>query len=465
MKAIQKHFLWSYLLFLILVLPACDRILPNPDATATPIPPVQPEGTVQADLTQTATPDLQTVPVNPTPTVNFTEPNPVQITELQFFTQDYQLVVVAKFQNIYEEAILRDVQFEIVALDSIGNRIAEEIGSIEYLFPKETSGLVRTLNLQTGIAPANVQVHFSGGIPDRKLKYQQPFSISQPAYFADEEQGTVITGWLENRDAFTYTEVNLNAVAYNVNGEIIGGGSTYTEFVPEKDRIGVTIPSLVSQEAARVEIYPWISAYSASLEGGRWWNNIKVRNWNFVINADRQISGGAELTNITDRVLTGNYYILTVYDAQGRVCLVDKDFINFFLPGETQYFSPGILSAPTGSEPAKVDLIVIPGEFGEYDLAYNPLTTSQEVLVADANTLVVRLSVLNNLNASISKALVTTILMDEKGNIVGGGQETIFDLLPNSTTSIEVPVLIVGDYTSLTIKSSATLPPAATIGP
>ena len=67
-------------------------------------------------------------PINPTPTVNVAEPNPVQITELAHVQVLRELVVAVKFQNILPDALLRDVNYEVLALDDVGNRIAQEAG-------------------------------------------------------------------------------------------------------------------------------------------------------------------------------------------------------------------------------------------------------------------------------------------------------------------------------------------------
>ncbi|MFZ3070801.1 MAG: FxLYD domain-containing protein [Anaerolineaceae bacterium] len=458
----HKSCLFPLLLIFSLLLAACGQTSPEPDPTATPTPPNQgaPIATLQpGEPTWTPTP----IPFNPTPTLNYETPNPVQISELQFLQQENRLVVIAKFQNILEDAILRDVQFEVLGLDAAGNRIAQEFGGITYLFPRQTTGLVRSFDLIAGVETTSVEVHFTGGTPDQKLKYQQPFTITNPTFFGEDKTAT-LTGWLENRDDLTYTEIELNAIAYNANGEIIGGGNANAEFVPPEDRIGVSVPVAITEVPARVEIYPWISSYSASLEGGSWWNNIKIEDWNFILTADHQVAGGAILTNITDRILTGSYYIITVSDEQDQVCLVEKNFINYFLPGEAQYFSPGVLTAPASSSPTHVDLIVIPGEFGEYDLAYNPLVTSQSILLTDQATPTVRVTVLNNLNASISTVLVTTLLLDAQGTIIGGGQTYSGALPANSSLDVDVPVAVMGDLENLTINSSATLPQSATIG-
>ena len=447
-------------LSLLLILTLCAACAPKiTPAAPTPTPSLAPNTPQPGEPTWTPSP----VPFNPTATINFETPNPVQISELQQVQMDNQLVVAAKFQNRLEKAALRDVQYELLVLDANGSRLAQEFGAIPWLLPRQTSALVREFDLLPGAEAASVELRFTGSTPDAKLKLQQPFTITSPTFLVDEASAQ-LTGWLKNSDDVTYTEVSLNAVAYNVKGEIVGGGSGYIEFVPPKDTVGVSVPAVVKEAPARVEIYPALSAYSASLEGGKWWNNIKVENWGFVTTSSGLLAGGAVLTNITDRVLTGTYYILTVSDNQGRVCLVAKDFINMILPGETLNFSPGLLRLPKTVVPSQVDLLIVPGEFGEYALAYNPLSTAQPLLDLEGESPLVRVNVLNNLNAGISTVLVTVVIKDQQGKIVGGGQILTDRVPPNGSLNAAVPVAFLGDPETFTVYASATLPVSAIIG-
>ena len=366
---------FSLLLILALFAACAPAASPTP-SPFTPTPSIAPNTPQPGEPTWTPSP----IPFNPTATINFEAPNPVQISELQHVQLENHLVAAAKFQNTLEDAALRDVQYEVLVLDANGSRLAQEFGAIPWLLPRQTSALVREFDLLPGAEAASVELRFTGSTPDAKLKLQQPFTITSPTFLVDEASAQ-LTGWLKNSDDVTYTEVSLNAVAYNVKGEIVGGGSGYIEFVPPKDTVGVSVPAVVKEAPARVEIYPALSAYSASLEGGKWWNNIKVENWGFVTTSSGQLAGGAVLTNITDRVLTGTYYILTVSDNQGRVCLVAKDFINMILPGETLNFSPGLLRLPKTVVPSQVDLLIVPGEFGEYaPVSYTHLRAHETVL-------------------------------------------------------------------------------------
>ena len=449
-------------LSLLLILALCAACLPSASPTPspyTPTPSLAPSTPQPGEPTWTPSP----VPFNPTATINFETPNPVQISELQHVQLENRLVVAAKFQNTLQDAVLRDVQYEVLVLDANGSRLAQEFGAIPWLLPRQTSALVRAFDLLAGAEAASVELRFTGGAPDAKLKLQQPFTIADPAFIVDEASAQ-LTGWLSNADEVTYTEVSINAIAYNAKGEIVGGGSGYMEFVPSKDTLGVSVPATVTEAPTRVEIYPSLSAYFASLPGGKWWNNIKVEDWSFVTTSSGQLAGGAVLTNITDRVLTGTFYILTVSDAQGRVCLVAKDFINMILPGETLNFSPGVLQLPQTVVPSKVDLLIVPGEFGEYALAYNPLSTSQPLLDTEGESPLVRVNVLNNLNAGISTVLVSVLIKDPQGKIVGGGQILTERVPPNGSLRVAVPVAFLGDPESLTVTTSASLPASAIIG-
>ena len=419
----------SLLLFLTLCAACAPKITP---AAQTPTPSLAPNTPQPGEPTWTPSP----VPFNPTATINFETPNPVQISELQQVQLNHQLVVAAKFQNRLENAALRDVQYELLVLDANGSRLAQEFGAIPWLLPRQTSALVREFDLLSGAEAASVELRFTGSTPDAKLKLQQPFTITSPAFLVDESSAQ-LTGWLKNADDITYTEVSINAVAYNAKGEIVGGGSGYIEFVPPKDTVGVSVPAVVKEAPTRVEIYPRFPPIPL-LEGG---NGGITSRWRTGACDDklRQLAGGAVLTNITDRVLTGTYYILTVSDNQGRVCLVAKDFINMILPGETLNFSPGLLRLPKTVVPSQVDLLIVPGEFGEYALAYNPLSTTQPLLDLEGESPLVRVNVLNNLNAGISTVLVSVVIKDQQGKIVGGGQILTDRVPPNGSLSALCP--------------------------
>ena len=435
------------LLLLALLLSACTEVSRSGDPTATP------ESFFPPTVEVTGSPLL---PINPTPTPDLVNPNPVRITELQYLQEDTQLLIMAKLFNSLDDVILRDIQLEVLALDSVGNRIAQQRTSFRYLFPNETTGLVQEFELHSGLVVNGVEVRVVDGLIDRTLKYQQPLTVQNTSAFRVGNNYNV-TGWLSNADPYTYTQVLLNAVAYNELGQIVGGGQSVFDFVPEEDQVGFSllVNSRQGEIVDHVDVSPWITSYSASLEGGNWWNSVKVDEWNFAIDQFNQITGGAILKNETDQVLTETFVILTVSDENNQVCFASTAYYDVIWAEETAIYSVAPVELPETCQGRKVDLVVVPGEFGGFSTDFNPLLASQAAF-SDQNS--VNISVVNNLNTSISHARVYVILRDSENRIVGGGYETTGLVRSGSAISVNVPVSYLGNQEELSIFAFATLP-------
>lgn len=457
----RKNTLILVVLVFLLSLSACGGFS-TADPTATPVPPtatlIQPT-VILVD----GTPQVVVEPINPTPTPDLVNPNPVRITELEYFQTGAELQIIAKLFNTLTDAILRDVQVEVLALDASGSRIAQEVRTVRYLFPRETTGLVQDFELLPGLQTYTVEVRVKEGLEDRQLRYSQPLLVKN-ASWVEAEDGIRLTGWINNSDPYTYTKVELNAIAYNAAGVIIGGGRGIIDFVPEEDRTGISVPAEIKadQEIALVEIYPWITAQSASLEGGSWWENIEVKQWNFIVDDYQHVSGGALLRNLTDRLLTETYYLLTVTDSEDKVCLAEQGYIDLLWPEQELVFSPGILDMPLDCVAQQVDMIIVPGEFGQFQLGYDPLVAG--VPVVDAGGEAVSVNIINNLSAEISSAVVYVVITDADGKIVGGGSNQSGTIHANSSITVQVPIIYLGKLEDLKINASVSIPKDVTIG-
>ena len=448
MKRTSRSIISLVLMALTLLLSAClvdDGGLADP--TATPAPFFPPTAMITQD---------PLVPLNPTPTPNLTNPNPIRITELEYLQEDTEVLIMAKLFNTLSDAILRDVHLDIQALDAQGNRIAQQRTSFRYLFPLETTGLVQEFELNSGLEIASVEVRVVDGLIDRGLKYTQPLTIQNTSAFRIGNDYSV-TGWLSNADGYTYTQVKLNAIAYNDKGQIVGGGQANFDFVPEKDQVGfnIRVNSRRGEVVDHVDVHPWITSYSASLEGGTWWDSIKKVEWNFVIDQYNQLAGGALLENQTDQMLIETFYILTVSDADNRVCQATNGYYDVIWADQNVVYAPAPLELPEECVGQTVDLVIVPGEFGEFPISYNPLETSQAAFADDNH---VSVSVINNLNAEVSQSRVYVVLRNPNGRIVGGGYQTTQAIHSGSSVNITVPVAYLGSIDDLTITAFASLP-------
>jgi len=451
----QTHFFAMLLILLAisLLFSACQPKSLPADARATSTPTlVEPSPILES---------TNSLPILPTPTPNLSG-NPIQVSELQHFQQGTRLTVIAKLINTLDSNSIRDVQLELVARDASGVSIAQANDEIKFIFAGETTGVVRQFDLQADVYTDKTEVRVTGGYIDQNNTYAQPFSFEGSTFFGGVEV-PVMTSWLLNRDSVTYTEIALNAIAYNGRGEIIGGGRANVEFIPGEDRLGVSLPSNFIGQPEQVEFYAWLGPYSAALEPGSWWNAIKVKDWNFAISPDNQIIGGADWINATDQPLRKTWYNLTVYDDNGQVNLVDKGYIETIWPNETLHFATPILYAPTDSSPSHVDLIVVPGEFGQPIVAYNPLRASQAIVELHGEPLG-KVTVINNLNTRISNIQVMMIIRNQSGTVVGSGFGSAGPLNGNSSLIVHVPVTILPPYDGLNVYASVIIPDGAKIG-
>lgn len=348
-KKMHWPFRVLFVVLIISILAGCGSgVVGDPTATgnAPTLPPAQP-----TIIVIDGTPQVIYQEQFATPTLNLAQAYPVQLTELKFIQSGTQVSVMAKMRNTIADAIAKDVQFEIIARDEDGNRLHQDSRVVKYIFPAEVTGLSYVFELMPGFLVKNVELRVISGVLDRNLKYHQPLTVRVPSLQKTETESH-FTAWLDNADPYTYTQVRLNAIAYNKAGEIIGGGTSIVDFVPHKESIGVNVPvqNLSEPEVAWVEVYPWITQYSASLAAGRWWETVQVKDWNFEVNEQLWFSGGAVLKNLSKNLVVDSFYILTLSDEQGRVVKSDMGYIDYIWPEEEVLFSPGAFEVPFTEE-------------------------------------------------------------------------------------------------------------------
>ena len=95
------------------------------------------------------------------------------------------------------------MQVEVLALDANGSRIAQEVRTVRYLFPRETTGLVQDFELLSGLQTYTVEVRVKEGLENRQLRYSQPLLVKN-ASWVEAEDGIRLTGWINNSDPYTY---------------------------------------------------------------------------------------------------------------------------------------------------------------------------------------------------------------------------------------------------------------------
>jgi len=108
-------------------------------------------------------------------------------------------------------------------------------------------------------------------------------------------------------------------------------------------------------------------------------------------------------------------------------------------------------------------MIIVPGEFGQFQLGYDPLEAGVPVVNETGDAASV--NVINNLNADVSNAVVFVLITDSSGKIVGGGSIQTGSIRANSAITVQVPIIYLGAVENLKFNASVGIPLDVTVGP
>lgn len=420
------------MIFVLAVGMACS-LSKRGDPTATPVPPTE-ETAVVIPTQETAEATKKSEPV--AEEVSKTEGGLSLLTKQAYIQDDSSLSTFIYFRNDDPDNVMHDIEYTIHVYDSSGNQLQNDTTTIGLIAPGETIGMVNEIYLDEGETAYKFEVDWIIESKESTSGYVNPFSYKNAKYY-DDDGWKYLTGVIVNNDDITYTDVRVSAIALDASGEILGGGYSYADFIPSEDQVGVSAFSTIDGEPVSVEFYPMLYSWSTTYEDGDWWNNIEVGEWGFVQNGT-EIGGGAFLTNVTDKLLKDTQYMLTVYDPDGNVCAVDSGKIHYIFPGETLGFSPGATYVPSTSSPDAVDLIIMPGEFAEHELANSPYITENFTFNYDEFWSSISLDIRNTYTKGLSEGIVYVLLLDANGDVIGGGNAYLESIGEDSVRTVEM---------------------------
>ena len=441
---------------------ACGISQKTPDPTAT-LPPVIAQPTEEIVTEEPGEPVLEspTEPAVVEPPSQASE-GLVMLDNSIFIQDGTSLVSVFMLQNTDSQITLKDVEVIVDAYNASGAKVETVTEYLSYIFPGQILGIVSDIWLDEGVTVESVNADWIIRSSEPASSLVNPFTIEKTKYFNDGDW-QYLTGVIKNTQTLTYTDLRVNAVAFDASGQVIGGGYTYVDFIPGNDQVGARVFATLTGEPARIEIYPILSSWSATFEDGDWWNNIQVNDFGFVQDGD-EIGGGFLIKNITDQILKDSQYYVTVYEVDGTVAEVDSGFIDLLWPDETLGFSPNKIHLPDAANPDYVDVIIMPGEFSEHALASNPLTTNNIAFVPDVFWPTVKVTVVNTLNKSITDIKLFVLLFDANDEIIGGGSAYPDDLSANGSQEVEVWVTYIDEGEPARIEAYPTITTWSEIG-
>jgi hypothetical protein len=268
----------TFLLLALLLMPGmlagCNL---NPLQKSSPEDEQDGQGDVAASLTDTPLPTDTPSPTNtplPTDTPTSTStPTPTStpmptlrdlaIVE-QGVTQIGTTVVYAfVMHNPSTTVSLHDAMYQIDLYDSTDTLVQSDEVTISLQLPDQFLGMAKQIELDQTAEISRMEVMpTSGSFNKADANEPLPLFTTESVGFLDSSLTTAI-GMVNNPYPQEITNVQVSAIAYNEQEEIVGGGNMLVPSIPANDQLLVEIPlTIASRPNGGVTLYPMISETS-----------------------------------------------------------------------------------------------------------------------------------------------------------------------------------------------------------
>lgn len=165
-------------------------------------------------------------------------------------------------KNASPDKVLERSQYQVAIYDEAGSVLGTDSGYISLIFPQETVAQSADIMIPDGKTPARFEVQLSDGSPAITDLGQNPLTGEQ-ANFLHDAYFPKVTGIVKNSLDQQIKDVEVVAITYDQDGNVIGGGFTFLDFVPANGTSAVEINVGVSGTPAKMEIYPTFSGLTS----------------------------------------------------------------------------------------------------------------------------------------------------------------------------------------------------------
>ena len=152
-------------------------------------------------------------------------------------------------------------EYQILIYGSDGSLIDAEEGYLPLLLPGQTSAEFTNIYLPDGTSADQVEIQLHTGDLDIPTIDTFPLSVGEITYQADSYSPKA-TALVKSAHTAELTYLTVIAVAYDDQGNIIGGGSGYVDALAAGGEAVVEISLTISAKPAKIEVYPVLSSWS-----------------------------------------------------------------------------------------------------------------------------------------------------------------------------------------------------------
>jgi hypothetical protein len=404
------------------------------DPTATPRPMVETEVVVEAPTTEPSIAVVIEETEEPTPTVS--APKDFLLLDNSLWVQDGSMVFAAfMIENPSNDLLYEDVEFSIRLLDENGGLIDEDFQSILWFFPGQTVGLVTNYWLASEAeVVGGVEVEWTYAGTSNSGDLANPLTDEDAVYWGNDGY-PLVTGRVVNMDSTTYTDVRANVICFNRDGEVVGGGYTFVNFVLGEAYMGFNAYVDTFGDVSSVAVFPTLTFASQWIEENDILSGIVIEDDYFYADNLGYLQGGFVARNETEQVLRNSLITINFYDENDHITAVASAYIDLLLPGDAVGIVPWVTTPPEGVASVEYDFQLLPGEVDDaYELDANPFVINSINLIGDNDdTVLVNFS--NQYSKTVSEVDVYVLVYNAAGEIVGGGKDWTRQPTPSGGTT------------------------------
>lgn len=333
--------------------------------------------------------------------------------------------------NQNEELSLTDIEYSIALLDSNGQEVINDWNTYPRLLPGENLGIFFQNPIVEGEPTVeSVEITYSYEDTETSDRDASPFTTDK-IMFWEGDLWPVVTGIINNIESIVYTDVRAGIILYNAAGDIVGGGTSYVDFIPGNDLMGFSTYVDAYDTVASVEVFPTITYSTEEYDDSvSLWERASILEYNFYADDYDFLYGGATIQNNLDKALNDAVLTVTFFDQDGYVTCYGTEYIDILLPGEQLGVAPYIYSQPKGASASDYTIVIFPGEpVDDYELTENVFVVNNAELTGDFNDYV-KVNFTNTYTKQITDVDVFTLFYDSNDLIIGGGSMYFSEPIP-----------------------------------
>ena len=407
------------------------ELIPNPLATATPLPPPP-----RADRPKSR--DIPEISLKPEPLPTATPaPEPIVLIRQGFGQQDRGLGYAFVVENPNPALAVTLLPYEIALFNPNGDLAGTVSGYVQRLLPDRTLGVAGTTGLDEGVTVAEIEVRLGQGTFN--AADPAPGFTTERITFYDEPYRDGAAGVVTSLYPHSLTDVRVGVIPYNDDGTIIGGGFTYLNFIPPETSTGVRVSMTKAGEVAYVELHPVQSGLTSAGDADPLPNGASpaVVTKSGYGSRGRRIGYGFLVENPNPSLAAENTrYRVTAYDGEGYVLATDQGTLAWLPPARTLGVG-GELFLEEGERVDRLDVQILTGS--PVESGPDPFYAAEDVTYRPGDYAdYVTGWIVNPYPDRVSDLWVSAIAYDKRGAIIGGGDTFLDVVRARHSSDVEV---------------------------